>query len=66
MGASLRRGWIKRLDNLERHLASDLIVKLAQDDHPGDGVSEEFLRKHREEELSEIRSAREQFRERLQ
>ena len=66
MGASLRRGWIKRLDNLERHLASDLIVKLAQADHPGDGVSEEFLRKHREELLSEIRSAREQFRERLQ
>ena len=63
--AGLVRGWIQRLDTLERHLASDLIVKLAQADHPGDGMSEEFLRKHRKELLSEIRSAREQFRERL-
>ena len=61
----LVRGWIKCIDNLERHLASELIVKLAQADHPGDGMSLELLRKHREELLSEIRSAREQFRERL-
>ena len=62
----LVRGWIKRLDTLERHLASDdLIVKLAQADHPGDGMSEQLLRRHREELLREIRSAREQFKERF-
>ncbi len=64
--ADLVRGWIKRLDTLERHLTSDdLIVKLAQADHPGDGISEDLLRKHREELLSEIQSAREQFEGRL-